>query len=580
MVNRLIGLKRKAKKEGWARWIETAADEKALLDGFTFDYQKWITFKEFAETFITLSKGQWKGQPFDFMPFQEQICGSLFGWQRPDHTRRFRRGYIAMGKKNSKTTTAAIICLYMLIGDEESAPEVYNVANDRDQAAILWSLAADMVESSPALKQRCRVIRSTKRIIVGLDSWMAAWSSDQSTKDGPNAHCIIADELHEWRGNAGREMWAKIRYAGIARHQPLCPLAITTAGSDRYSLCYEQHKYASAIINGDVDTDLAFYAKIYQADPKLAEEDPDYWKSEAAWKEANPAYEVVLKKEDFESDVAASESDPTEQSRFLRYRLNLWVQSETPWLDAGVWADNKGPGFTEDDLEGKVCFGGLDLSSVGDFTAACYLFPYLVDDVRKFRAIWRIYCPEDTLTERIKKLDIDLMGWIKAGWIRTTPGNVIDHEFVFADIKRDSQKFVIKELGYDRWSAAWIVQQLQTELGHIELFPVNQSMQGMTNATKGVTMALKQGRIEHNGNPVAGWMAGNAVPFYDAKENMMLHKGKSKDKIDGIIAMIIAYAQAEVGNPVVEKKFSVYDDLNFERVMEEIEGHKIGDNQK
>ena len=240
---------------------------------------------------------------------------------------------------------------------------------------------------------------------------------------------------------------------------------------------------------------------------------------------------------------------------------------------------NKG-GFTEEDLEGKVCFGGLDLSSVGDFTAACYLFPYLVDDVRKFRAIWRIYCPEDTLTERIKKLDIDLMGWIKAGWIRTTPGNVIDHEFVFADIKRDSQKFVIKELGYDRWSAAWIVQQLQTELGHIELFPVNQSMQGMTNATKGVTMALKQGRIEHNGNPIAGWMAGNAVPFYDAKENMMLHKGKSKDKIDGIIAMIIAYAQAEVGNPVVEKKFSVYDDLNFERVMEEIEGHKIGDNQK
>jgi phage terminase large subunit-like protein len=432
-----------------------------------------------------------------------------------------------------------------------------------------------MVEQSPALKNMARVIRSTKRIVVGVDAWMAAWSSDQSTKDGPNAHCIIADELHEWTGTAGREMWGKIRYAGIARRQPLCPLAITTAGDDRYSLCYEQHQYASRIIAGDVVDDLAYYAKIYAADKERFDNDEDYWKTEEAWRRANPAFEIVLKKEDFEADIVEAESDPGEKARFCRYRLNLWIQSSTPWLASGIWAQNAGEPFTEEQLRGQVCFAGLDLSSDGDFTACLYLFPRIQGDQKKFRILARIYCPEDTLKERIKRLDVDLLSWISQGYVRSTPGNVIDHELIFNDIKEDSQKFKIKELGYDRYSAAWIVQQLQAELGHIELFPVNQSMLGMTNATKGVTRGLKLGQFEHNNNPVLDWMAGNAVPFYDSKDNMMLHKGKSKDKIDAIVALIIAYGQAEVGSLVVETKASVYDNDNFARAMLEYEGRDI-----
>ncbi len=961
-VNKLIGLKRAAKRDGWAQFIRTAADEKALLSGITFSLPHWDHFRYFTENFIALSKGQWKGKAFEFMPFQEILCGSLFGWIRPDGTRRFRRGYVEMAKKNSKalaldtkiptpngwrtmgeigtgdfvfaadgtptrvigeseifhnhqcfrvtfqngevvicdaghlwkarshrwrnagsatpamnqesfgffaagetdlgraalervktaeqlyhefaniqnpllsvraarsikcgakklpidpyvlgywlgdgetrgsrisvgsedvesltnylksigylfskkpvgknftvyvhgnekrglnsfhaklrrlgvlnnkhipesyffsaprqrmellkglldsdgtiskagqssfcgcnpalveqarslaaslgikvtkvtrrkvdlshregfvyawhfsffshvpcfrlrrklnrqkrihrsrsawryiksiercasvptkcitvehpeklflvgetfipthnSTTAAIIGVYMFVGDGEPSPEVYNVANDREQAGILWSIAADMIESCPELLRQARVIRSTKRIVAGVDSWFAAWSSDQSSKDGPNAHCIIADELHEWSGNAGREMWAKIRYAGIARRQPLCPLVTTTAGDDRFGLCFEQHSYAKRILAGDVSDDFAYFAMVYGADADRIKSEPDFWKSEEAWRQANPAFELVLKKEDFEADVVECENDPGAKARFFRYRLGVWIQTETPWLKAGVWGANAGPGFTEEELRGAVCFAGLDLSSVDDFTAVSYVFPRdalpgpapmvppemlanvpeVFQDVfkrtmsRRYRIIVRIYCPEYTLGERIKKLDVDLRLWVEQRFIRTTPGDSIDHEFIFNEIKRDANFFHIKELGYDQHSAAWVVQQLQKELPNVELFPVNQSMLGMSNATKALTMALLQHRIEHGGNPVLDWMAGNAVPVFDSKANMMLHKGRSKDKIDGIIATIIAFGQAELGDLNPKRKVSVYSDENFENAMRQLEG--------
>jgi phage terminase large subunit-like protein len=576
-ISKLEGLKRKAKREGWSQFIRTPVDEKALLRGCTFSFQAYDHFRFFLENFLTLSKGKWAGEAFTILPYQEIIFGSLFGWIREDNTRRFRRGYIEVSKKNGKTTLASAIGLYMLVADGEPAPEVYNVAGDRDQAALLWNLAADMVEASPKLLEKIKVIRSTKRMVIGNNAWFAAWSSDQSSKDGPNAHCILVDELHAWKGESSREMWRKIRYAGIARAQPLCPLVITTAGDDKFSLCYEQHQYAQRVINDAGIEDLAFFGMIFGANPERIREEPEYWRTEEAWKESNPAYNIILKKEDFEADCQEVEKDPRAKAAFLRYRLNYWIETDTPWLAPGVWKKNAGPGFKEEDLHGRICFTGVDLSSVEDFTAVVHVFPYPPKEEgegRTYKLLPRIYIPEDTLSERIKKLDVDLHTWMQQGFIRLTPGNCIDHEFIFEEIKADTKLFRIKEIGYDRWSAAWIVLQLQKQFPNIELTPINQSMRGMSNATKAFTMALIQERIEHNNNPVLEWMAGNATPAFDSNENMMLHKTKSKDKIDAIIGSIIGFGQAELGELEIKSKPNIYSDEKFLHAMKELEGYQ------
>lgn len=573
-VSKLEGIRRQAVKEGWSQFIRTPVDEKALLRDHIFSFKHYDHFRFFVENFIKLGKGRWLGQPMKLLPFHEEICGSIFGWIKPDGLRRFRRGYIEVPKKTSKTTLCSAIGLYMLCGDGEGAPEVYNCSNDKDQSGLLWNIAADAVEADDNLKEQIRVLRSVKRMLVDNNSWFAAWSSDQSGKDGPNAHCILVDELHEWKGAAARDFWRKIRYAGIARDQPLCPLVITTAGDDKYSLCWEQHVAAKRILQG-LSEDLSFFAYVRGADPERIKNEPDYWKTEECWKEANPAYGYILKKEDFEADVAEVQNDPKAKAGFLRYRLGVWIDSDSPWLASGVWDSNKGPGFKEEDLAGQLAFGGFDLSSVHDFTAISLVFPYLLGDQKKFRILVRIFCPEDTFGERVRADDTgSLRIWFEKGLIRLTPGSAIDHEMIYKAIESDCNTFQVKEFAYDRNSAAWVVQEIQKKIPHVALFPFNQSMVGMSSATKAFTASLINQKIEHNGNEVLAWMANNAVvENNNAHENMMLHKGKSKDKIDGIIASIMAYAHAELGSLTLEKKFSPYSDEGF-KIIKEIEGIK------
>lgn len=611
-ISRLEGLKRQAQSEGWAQFIRTAADEKALLRGHFFSFDQYDNFRYYVERHIKLTKGNaYAGKPMQLLPWHEIICGSLFGWLKPDGLRRFRRGYIEVPKKNSKTTLFGAIGLYMMDenGDGESSSEVYTCANSRDQAAILWNIAADMAEADSELREILEVLRSTKTIlpIGNYSSWFKAWSSDHSAKDGPDAHCILVDELHEWKGSAAREFWRKIRYAGIARDQPFCPLTITTAGDDRYSLCWEQRTAAKKILDG-ISEDLANFACIYgvhddpRMDRKSKDYDPDFWKTEECHRAANPSYGLILKKDDFEADIAAVENDPTEKAAFLRYRLGVWIDSDSPWLASGVWEANNGPGFKEDDLEGQLAYGGLDLSSVHDFTSATYIFPFITKEmikeekqgsdghwretgneilavVKKFKIVSRIYCPEDTFAERVRKDDTgSFRQWHEDGLIRLTPGDSIDHQTIFDEIEIDSKKFQVKQFAYDRNSAAWIIQEVQKKIPHIELFPFNQSMAGMSAPTKAFTVALRHKRIEHNGNPVLAWCASNAVPdTADAQNNMMLHKGKSKDKIDPIIAAIMGYNQAELGTMGLEKKFSPYSNEGF-KVIKQLEGIKDAKN--
>lgn len=471
------------------------------------------------------------------------------------------------------TTLSAAIGLYMFAGDGEAGAEVYNIANDRDQAALLWNVAADYVEANDYLKKLVTVTRSTRRMNINGKETFTAWSSDQTSKDGPNIHCAIIDELHEWQGAAAREMWRKIRYGAVARAQPLCPLVITTAGSDRQTLCYEQHQYAERILEGTAE-DLSFFAMIFGADPKKIKADPDYWKSEEAFKEANPAYEIILKKEDFESDVIEVENDPVAKYGFFRYRLGIWTEGATPWIERTVWEACSEPYFIEEDLRGWPCFTGMDLSSVNDFTSVVHVFPYFCREsgVKKFRILPRFYCPEESFSKRVRNNDASLGIWHERGLIRLTPGSAIEHEEIFKDIEKDAKTFDIRQIGYDRYSAAWIIQQIQKILPEIELYPISQAITTISEPTKAFFTAITQGRIEHAGNPVLSWQVANAVPEENSNGDIKLSKSRSRDKIDGVIAAIMAFNQAQLGELEVKKKISVYGNPDFQAIIKKIEG--------
>lgn len=577
-ISKLEGLKRKAQKDGWARFIRTPLDEEALLKGFTFSWDRYDHFRFFVDNFCKLTKDRWNGQPLKLLPFHDIICGSILGWVDDENLRRFQHGYIEVPKKNSKTTIFAVLGNYLLVSND-GGPEIYTCANEKEQAAILWNTAADMIEASEELSSIITVNRSVKRMRTDNKSWFAAWSSDVSGKDGPNALAILVDELHEWKGNRAREFWKKIRYAGAARQEPLIPLVITTAGDDRNSLCWEERMKAEAVLNG-VSVDLRHFACIYAANPEKIKNDPDYWKKEECWREANPAFGYILTKEQFEADILAVENDPTAKAAFLRYRLGVWIDSGSPWLKSGVWKANEGDPFTEEDLIGEAAYMGVDLSSVHDFTATSLVFPYINErNEKKFRAIWRYFVPEDTFGERVRKDSTgSLRRWYEEGFIQTTPGNAIEHKSIYNSIRDDCDKFQVKQLAYDRNSAAWIIQEIQATIPGVELFPFNQSMIGMSAPTKALTASLLSRKIEHGGNPVSAWMASNAVvEENNAQNNMMLHKGKSKEKIDGIVAFLMAYAQAELGSVSMKPKFSPYSDSGF-KAIKEIEG--ISDNKK
>jgi len=303
--------------------VRTEADERAVAQGYVFRLAAAERVRTFFQRFLCHSKGEWAGQPFELLDWQwDDIVAPLFGWQRPDGTRRFRRGYIEVPKKNGKSCLFSGLSLYLLLADGEPGAEIYSAAVDRDQASIVFTEAANMVEASPHLASRLQVVRSTKRIVDHRSrSYYKALSADVPAKEGLNAHAILIDELHAQRN---RDLWDTLRYAGASRRQPL-HLAITTAGYDRHSICWEQHDYAKKVQDGTIQ-DLAFFSYI------CAAESDDDWTAPEVWRKANPSFGITLSAEQFAEDCQEAQQSPAKENSFRRYRLNQWTEQDVRWL--------------------------------------------------------------------------------------------------------------------------------------------------------------------------------------------------------------------------------------------------------
>ncbi len=502
---------------------------------------------DYAVSFIeclTHTKGTWAGKPFKLLDWQEQIIRDLFGVVKPNGYRQFNTAYIEIPKKMGKSELAAAVALLLCCGDNEERAEVYGCAADRQQATIVFNVAADMVRMCPALNRRVKILASQKRIIfLPTNSFYQVLSAEAYSKHGFNIHGVVFDELHTQPNRKLFDVMTK--GSGDARMQPLYFL-ITTAGTDTHSICYETHQKAVDILEGR-KIDPTFYPVIYGA------KDSDDWTDPKVWKKANPSLGVTVQMEKVKAAFESARQNPGEENAFRQLRLNQWVKQSIRWMPMEKW-DACGFQVNEEELEGRVCYGGLDLSSTTDLTAFSLVFPPL-DESDKFRILPYFWVPEETLSLRVKRDHVPYDVWEKQGFIKTTEGNVVHYGFIEKFIETLGERFNIREIAFDRWGAVQMVQNLEN-MG-FTVVPFGQGFKDMSPPTKELMKLVLEQKIAHSGHPVLRWNMDNIFIRTDPAGNIKADKEKSTEKIDGAIATIMALDRAiRCGN---QNTGSVYD---------------------
>mgnify|MGYP000832015892 FL=1 len=525
---------------------------------------------DFAVAFIESlchTKGTWAGKPFELIDWQEQIIRDLFGTLKPNGYRQFNTAYIEIPKKQGKSELAAAVALLLTCGDGEERAEVYGCAADRQQAAIVFDVAADMVRMCPALSKRVKILASQKRLIyTPTNSFYQVLSAEAYSKHGFNIHGVVFDELHTQPNRKLFDVMTK--GSGDARMQPLYFL-ITTAGTDTHSICYETHQKAKDIIEGR-KIDPTFYPVIYGAD------ESDDWTNPKVWKKANPSLDITVGIDKVKAACESAKQNPGEENAFRQLRLNQWVKQAVRWMPMEKW-DKCAFAVYEDELEGRVCYGGLDLSSTTDITAFVLVFPPSLggaasvprlgdgfatsccpplDEEDKYIILPYFWIPEDNLTLRVNRDHVPYDVWERQGCLQTTEGNVVHYGFIEQFIERLGERFNIREIAFDRWGAVQMVQNLEG-MG-FTVVPFGQGFKDMSPPTKELMKLVLEQKIAHGGHPVLRWNMDNIYIRTDPAGNIKADKEKSTEKIDGAVATIMALDRAiRCGN---DHGASVYDE--------------------
>ena len=473
------------------------------------------------------TKGKWARTPFWLLPWQEQLIRDIFGIVKPDGNRQFRTAFVEICKKVGKSELAAAVALYLLYADNEPSAEVYGAAADRQQASIVFDVAKQMVEMAPALMKRSKLMGATKRIVNYSNAgYYQVLSAEVGGKHGFSVSGLVFDEIHT---QPNRQLYDVLtKGSSDARQNPL-HFIITTAGNDRHSIAYELHTKAVDILEGR-RVDPTFYPVVYGL------KDDDDWEDEANWYKVNPSLGYTVDIERLRDAYREAKQNPADEVTFKWLRCNMWVSSTVAWIPDAIYMR----GNEEIDaalLERRDCYAGLDLSSTGDITALVLIFPPR-DENEKYVLLPYFWIPEETIPRRVKANSVPYDIWEKQGYIMSTEGNVIHYDFIEKFIMDLSEKYHILEIAVDRWNATQMIQNLEGE--GFTIVPFGQGFSSMSAPTKEFYRLLMEGRIIHGGNPVLRWMAGNVVIDTDPAGNIKVTKAKSKEKIDGIVAAIMA----------------------------------------
>ncbi len=491
------------------------------------------------------TKGKWAGKRFWLLPWQEQLIRDIFGIIKPDGYRQFRTAFVEICKKVGKSELAAAVALYLLYADNEPSAEVYGAAADRQQASIVFDVAKQMVEMSPALLKRSKLMTATKRIVnYGNSGYYQVLSAEVGGKHGFSVSGLVFDEIHT---QPNRQLYDVLtKGSSDARQNPL-HFIITTAGTDRHSIAYELHTKAVDILEGR-RVDPTFYPVVYGL------KDDEDWEDEANWYKVNPSLGYTVDIERLRDAYREAKQNPADEVTFKWLRLNMWVSSTVAWIPDAIFMK----GNEEIDLaalEGRDCYGGLDLSSTGDITALVLMFPPRDED-EKYILLPFFWVPEETIPQRVKAASVPYDIWERQGYLLSTEGNVIHYDFIEKFIDDLAEKYHIVEIAVDRWNATQMIQNLEGD--GFTMVPFGQGFASMSGPTKDFYRLLMEGQIIHGGHPVLRWMAGNVVVDTDPAGNIKVTKAKSKEKIDGIVAAIMALDRC-IRNQT-EPQGSVYDE--------------------
>ena len=497
-----------------------------MLPDSHYDEKKADRAVKFIEM-LPHTKGEWEGRPFWLLPWQEQIIRDLFGIVKADGFRQFRTAYIEIPKKQGKSELAAAIALYLLYADHEPSAEVFSAAADRQQASIVFDVAKRMVEMTPGLQKRSKVMSATKRIVNYSNAgYYQVVSADVGGKHGYSISGLVFDEIHN---QPNRKLWDVLtKGSGDARRQAL-HVAIATAGTDRNSICFELHTKALDILS-DRKVDPTFYPVVYSLPMDVD------WQDEKNWYKVNPSLGYTVPIERMREAYLQSQDNPAEENVFRTLRLCQWVGSTVQWIPDHIYDLGNQP-IDKHALRRRDCYAGLDLSSSGDITALVLMFPPRTDDEKYIMRPY-FWVPEDAVPKRVQQTSVPYDNWVAQGYVQATPGNVIDYAYIQNTIGELSYKYHIREIAFDRWGSNMLVERL-TEMG-LTVVPFGQGYKDMSPASRAFYEELMKGNIIHGGNPVMKWMCGNVVIEQDPAGNIKPTKAKSKDKIDGVVAAIMA----------------------------------------
>ena len=514
-----------------------------MLETSHYDKKKADRAVTFIEN-LCHTKGKWAGTRFWLLPWQEQLIRDIFGIVKPDGNRQFRTAFVEICKKVGKSELAAAVALYLLYADNEPSAEVYGAAADRQQASIVFDVARQMVEMSPALMKRSKLMSATKRIVnYGNAGFYQVLSAEVGSKHGFSISGLVFDEIHT---QPNRQLYDVLtKYSSDARQNPL-HFIITTAGNDRHSIAFELHTKAIDIIEGR-RVDPTFYPVVYGL------KDDEDWEDEANWYKVNPSLGYTVDIERLRDAYREAKQNPADEITFKWLRMNMWVSSTTSWIPDAIFMKGNEP-IDMRLLEGRDCYAGLDLSSTGDITALVLMFPPRDVD-EKYILVPYFWVPEETIPQRVKANSVPYDVWEKQGYLLATEGNVIHYDFIEKFICDLAEKYHILEIAVDRWNATHMIQNLEDQ--GFTMVPFGQGFASMSTPTKEFYRLLMEGQIIHAGHPVLRWMAGNVVVETDAAENIKVTKAKSKEKIDGIVASIMALDRCLRNEG--EQQGSVYD---------------------
>lgn len=501
---------------------------------YFYSHKRGNHILEFAENFCRHSKGKCGGKRVKLELWEKAHLATVFGFIDIEGNRKYRESILIVGKKNGKSLLASIVGLYMLTADGEMGPEVYAVATKKDQSKIIWLESKRMVRKSPALSKRVRSLVAELDTDFN-DGVFKPLASDSDTLDGLNIHCVLMDEIHQWK--QGKALYDIMADGVSAREQPLVYIT-STAGTIREDIYDQKYDEAEMVINGYDDPegykDEHLIAFIYEIDNRKE------WTDESCWEKANPGLGTIKNKQTLKDKVEKAKKNPLLVKNLLCKEFNIRETSSEAWLT--FEQANNTETFSVEDLKPRYGVGGVDLSSTTDLTAAKVLFK--IPESEKIYTLSMYWIPEDLVEKRITEDKIPYDIWIEKGYVRTCKGNKISYKDVKAWFVEIQEKYdiYINMIGYDSWSAAYFVEDMQEYFGKAAMIPIIQGKKTLSQPMKNLGADLENNLIVYNNNSVDKWCLCNTAVDIDRNDNIQpIKTSKPRRRIDGTAALLDAY---------------------------------------